>query len=38
MDAAVRTATTAPASWNASAYVDAVVDEVLTERAAMAAD
>jgi transposase len=38
MGTAVRTATTSPASWDAFADVDAFVDEVLSELAAMAAD
>jgi hypothetical protein len=36
MGTAVRTAKTSPASWDAFADVDAFVDEVLTELAAMA--
>ncbi len=38
MGTAVRTAKTSPASWDAFADVDAFVDEVLAELAAMAAD
>jgi hypothetical protein len=38
MGTAVRTATTSPASWDIFADVDAFVEEVLTELAAMAAD
>ena len=38
MGTAVRTAKTSPASWDAFVDVDAFVDEVLTELAAMAAD
>jgi transposase len=38
MGTAVRTATTSPASWDAFSDLDAFVDEVLTELAAMAAD
>jgi hypothetical protein len=38
MDSAVRTAMTSPASWGAFADVDALVDEVMVELTAMAAD
>jgi hypothetical protein len=38
MGTAVRAATTSPTSWNAFSDVDAFVDEVLVELAAMAAD
>jgi hypothetical protein len=38
MGTAVRTAKTSPASWDAFTDMDAVVDEVLTELAALAAD
>jgi hypothetical protein len=38
MGTAVRTARTSPASWDAFANLDAFVDEVLAELAAMAAD
>ena len=38
MGTAVRTAKTSPASWDAFANLDAFVDEVLAELAAMAAD
>ena len=38
MGTAVKTAKTSPASWDAFADVDAFVDEVLAELAAMAAD
>src|SRR4051795_2418943 len=38
MGTAVRTAKTSPASWDAFSDVDAFVDAVLTELAAMAAD
>ena len=38
MGTAVRTAKTSPASWDALADVDAFVDEVLAELAAMEAD
>ena len=38
MGTAVRTAKTSPASWDAFADVDAFVDEVLAELAAMEAD
>ncbi|EWY37085.1 hypothetical protein N825_21810 [Skermanella stibiiresistens SB22] len=38
MGTAVRPASTTSASWNAFSDVDAFVDEVLTELAAMAAD
>jgi hypothetical protein len=38
MGTAVRTAKTSPASWDAFADVDAFVDEVLVELAAMEAD
>jgi transposase len=38
MGSAVRPASSAPASWDAFADVDAVVDEVVTELAAMTAD
>ncbi len=38
MGTAVRTAKTSPASWDAFSDVEAFVDEVLTELAAMAAD
>jgi hypothetical protein len=37
MGTAVRPASTAPASWDAFSDVDAFIDEVLTELAAMAA-
>ena len=38
MGTAVRSAKTSPASWDAFANLDAFVDEVLAELAAMAAD
>ena len=38
MGTAVRTAKTSPAAWDAFSDVDAFVDEVLAELAAMAAD
>jgi hypothetical protein len=38
MGTAVRTATTCPTSWDAFSDVDAFVDEVLVELAAMEAD
>ncbi len=38
MGTAVRTAKTSPASWDAFSDVDAFVDAVLAELAAMAAD